>query len=192
MGQLSSRPHVIVTLLCLALRVTQTAVAVETTVTNAGPTTQPSGGAAKIGKLPFLTFDTRTKQVRVECETLGVEAPLEFFAVVVNGPEHETVVRSKVKPSDLHTALLALGLKPGAPVTYSKALDKWLPPHGPPLHIYMEYLKDGKLVSEPANRWMRDIKTKKVMPRTTWIFAGSRVMPDGTYAADSTGYLVSV
>jgi hypothetical protein len=56
----------------------------------------------------------------------------------------------------------------------------------------MEYLKDGKLVSEPANRWMRDIKTKKVMPRTTWIFAGSRVMPDGTYAADSTGYLVSV
>jgi hypothetical protein len=56
----------------------------------------------------------------------------------------------------------------------------------------MEYLKDGKLVSEPANRWMRDIKTKKVMPPTTWIFAGSRVMPDGTYAADSTGYLVSV
>jgi hypothetical protein len=88
--------------------------------------------------------------------------------------------------------LLALGLKPGAPVSYSKAADKWLPPHGPPLHIDMEYLKDGKLVSEPANRWMRDIKTKKPMPRTTWIFAGSRVMPDGNYAADSTGYLVSV
>src|SRR5262245_8256421 len=108
----------------------------------------------KVGKLPFLTFDTRTKEIRVECETLGVEAPLEFFAVVVNGPEHEAVVRSKAKPSDLHTALLALGLKPGAPVSYSKALDKWLPPHGPPLHIHMEYLKDGKLVSEPANRWM--------------------------------------
>src|SRR5829696_4919118 len=56
----------------------------------------------------------------------------------------------------------------------------------------MEYLKDGKLVSELASRWMRDIKTKKPMPRTTWIFAGSRVMPDGTYAADSTGYLISV
>jgi hypothetical protein len=154
------------------------------------PTTLPAVG--KVGKLPFLTFDTRTKQIRVECETLGVEAPLEFFAVVNNGPEHEAVVRSKVKPSDLHTSLLALGLKPGAPVTYSKAADKWLPPHGPPLHIYMEYLKDGKLLSEPANRWMRDIRTKKIMPRTTWIFAGSRVMPDGNYAADSTGYLVSV
>jgi hypothetical protein len=101
-------------------------------------------------------------------------------------------VRSKVKPSDLHTALLALGLKPGAPVSYSKAADKWIPPHGPPLHIHMEYLKDGKAVSEPVSRWMRDIKTKKPMPRTTWIFAGSRVMPDGNYAADSTGYLISV
>src|SRR4051812_33790670 len=193
MGHLLARPLFALMLLSITFAVAHKSFAAETTNPAAATgfsATQPSGG--KVGKLPFLTFDTRTKQVRVDCETLGVEAPLEFFAVVVNGPEHETVVRSKVKPSDLHTALLALGLKPGAPVSYSKALDKWLPPHGPPLHIHMEYLKDGKLVSEPANRWMRDIKTKKVMPRTTWIFAGSRVMPDGTYAADSTGYLVSV
>src|SRR4051794_41601729 len=154
------------------------------------PPKQPTTN--KVGKLPFLEFDARTKQVRVECEVLGIDAPLEFFAVVNNGPEHETVVRSKVKPSDLHTALLALGLKPGAPVSYSKAANKWLPPHGPPLHIHMEYEKDGKHVSDPANRWLRDIKTKKPMPRTTWIFAGSRVMNDGNYAADSTGYLISV
>lgn len=147
---------------------------------------------AKTGKLPHLEFNTKTRQVRVEAETLSVDTPLEFFAVVVNGPEHEAVIRSKVKPSDLHTALLALGLKPGSPVTYSKSLNKWLPPHGPPLHIHMEYEKDGKLVSEPANRWMRNLKTKKVMPPTTWIFAGSRVMNDGAYAADTTGYLVSV
>src|SRR3954470_10151930 len=101
----------------------------------------------KIGKLPFLEFDARTKQVRVECETLGVDAPLEFFAVVVNGPEHEAVVRSKAKPSDLHTALLAIGLKPGAPVSWSESAKKWLPPHGPPLHLTMEYEKNGKVVA---------------------------------------------
>src|SRR5215212_7424294 len=39
---------------------------------------------------------------------------------------------------------------------------------------------------------MRNVRTKKAMPTTTWIFAGSRVMNDGNYAADSTGYLVSV
>jgi hypothetical protein len=148
--------------------------------------------SAKTGKLPHLEFDAKTKQVRVEAETLAVDTPLEFFAVVVNGPEHEAIIRSKVKPSDLHTALLALGLKPGSPVSYSKSLNKWLPPHGPPLQIQMEYEKEGKRVSEPANRWMRNMKTKKVMPPTTWIFAGSRVMNDGAYAADTTGYLVSV
>lgn len=155
-----------------------------------GPARQAA--AAKEGKLPSLTFDGRSRQVRVEAETLEVDTPLEFFAVVFNGPEHEAVIRSKVKPSDLHTALLAVGLQPGSPVSYSKALNQWAPPHGPPLQIHMEYQKDGKTVVAPANRWMRNVRTKKPMPSTTWIFAGSRVMPDGNYAADSTGYLVSV
>jgi hypothetical protein len=147
---------------------------------------------AKSVTLPHLEFNLKTKQIRVEAEMLAVEMPLEFFAVVLNGPEHEAVIRSKVKPSDLHTALLAVGLKPGAPISWSKAANKWIPPHGPPLQVQMEYEKNGKLVSEPATRWMRNVKTKKEMPITTWIFAGSRVMNDGNYAADSTGYLVSV
>ena len=155
------------------------------------PQTKPAT-TNKVGRLPHLEFDVKGKRIRVECETLGVDTPLEFFAVVVNGPEHEAVVRSKVKPSDLHTALLAVGLKPGSPVSYSKAANKWIPPHGPPLQIHMEYKKDGKQVVEPANRWMRNMRTKQPMPVTTWIFAGSRVMNDGNYAADATGYLVSV
>ncbi|CAA9379192.1 MAG: hypothetical protein AVDCRST_MAG64-505, partial [uncultured Phycisphaerae bacterium] len=152
----------------------------------------PAKGGDGVGRLPFVTFNASTRQVRVEAETLEVDTPLEFFAVVFNGPEHEAVIRSKVKPSDLHTALLAVGLKPGSPVSYSEALNKWSPPHGPPLQIMMEFEKDGRTVAQPANRWMRNVKTKKPMPTTTWIFAGSRVMPDGNYAADSTGYLVSV
>jgi hypothetical protein len=166
-----------------------TICAIALSFTGAEPADKP---AAKTGKFPHLEFDAQTKQIRIECETLGVDTPLEFFAVVLNGPEHESVVRSRVKPSDLHTALLALGMKPGAPVSWSKSLNKWVPPHGPPLQIRMEFEKDGKLVTEPANRWMRNCKTKKVMPTTTWIFAGSRVMNDGNYAADTTGYLVSV
>ena len=158
----------------------------------AAPPASAKAGEGKGGKLPYVSFDAKSRQVRVEAETLAVDTPLEFFAVVFNGPEHESVIRSKVKPSDLHTALLAVGLEPGAPVTYVKSSNKWLPPHGPPLQIHMEYEKDGKPVSVPANRWMRNVRTKKPMPNTTWIFAGSRVMNDGNYAADSTGYLVSV
>jgi hypothetical protein len=151
----------------------------------------PAAGA-KIGKLPHLEFDAARKFVRVECDALGTDAPLEFFCCKTGTNEYESVLRSPVMPSDLHTALLAIGLAPGEPVTYSEALKKWIAPHGPPLHITMEYEKDGKIVSSPAFRWMRDVKTKKEPKGFTWVFTGSRVMPDGKYAADVTGYIVSV
>jgi hypothetical protein len=86
-----------------------------------------------------------------------------------------------------------LGLTPGEPVRFSKAADKWLPPHGPPLQIYCEWNDKAKgAVRIPAYRMMRNVKSKKDMPAMTWIFAGSRVMEDNKYAADTTGYLVSV
>ncbi|HLL89044.1 MAG TPA: YdjY domain-containing protein [Tepidisphaeraceae bacterium] len=142
---------------------------------------------------PHLSIDPVKKQVRVEAEMLGVEAPLEFFACVSGTSEHEAAVRSAVKPSDLHTALLVLGLQPGEPVRYSEAAKKWVPPHGPPLHLSVEWTdKDGRRQRVPAYRLMRDVRTKREMPPMTWIFAGSRVLEDGAYAADSTGYLVSV
>ena len=151
-----------------------------------GPTTAP------VGKFPGVEVDVQKKQIRIACQSLRVEAPLEFFCVVAGTSEHESVLRTAAKPSHIHTALLMLGLEPGEPVKYSEAAKKWFPPHGPPLSISVEFVKDGKTVKLPANQLMRDIRTKKPMPATTWIFAGSRVMPDGVYAADVTGYVVSI
>lgn len=146
----------------------------------------PKGGA-----FPFLKVDAKAKQVRVECEALRVENPLEFFLCVAGTTEHESVLRSKVKPSHLHAALLMIGLKPGQPVHFSEAANKWLPPHGPPLQLSVEFEKEGKAITLPANRLMRDVKSKKEMPPTTWIFTGSKLIDD-TYAADRAGYLVSL
>jgi hypothetical protein len=85
-----------------------------------------------------------------------------------------------------------IGLEPGSPVKYSEAAKKWIPPHGPPLSISVEFKKDGKLVRMPATRLMRSIKTKDPMPPHAFIFAGSQIGPDGAYAADITGYVVSI
>jgi hypothetical protein len=153
----------------------------------AQPTTAPAAG-----KFPHVEVDARRKQVRITCEALRVEAPLEFFCCVAGTNEHEAVLRSAVKPSHLHAALLMIGLEPGEPVRYSEAAKRWIPPHGPPLRISVEFEKDGKMVARPAYKLMRSVKTKQPMPALTWIFAGSRVMEDGNYAADVTGYLVSI
>lgn len=160
----------------------------------AAPASRPATGPATLpaGKLPHLEVDAKAKRLRVECETLNVRSPLEFFCVVRGSSEHESVLRSDVKPSHLHMALLMLGLEPGAPLTWSEQEQKWLPPHGPALKISVEYEKDGKVVQYPANRLMRGTESKKEAPAMTWIFAGSRLMEDGKYAADVTGYLVSI
>jgi len=146
----------------------------------------------RIGKMPHLEFNLDKKQVRIECEALDTNAPLEFFCCETGTNEYESVLRSSVTPSNLHTALLAIGLKPGSPVTYSEAEKKLIPPNGPPLRISLEYEKDGKPVHCVAQHWLRDVKSKKEPPHFGWVFAGSRVMPDGKYAADMTGYIVSV
>jgi hypothetical protein len=144
-------------------------------------------------KMPHVSVDVKKREIRIEAEALNPQMALEFFCCLAGTAEHEAVMRSEAKPSHVHLALLMLGLQPGEPVRFSKAADKWLPPHGPPLHISCEWVgKDGKTVRVPANRMMRGVKDKKTMPPTTWIFAGSRVMDDGKYAADVTGYLVSV
>lgn len=159
----------------------------------AAPATQPAAvepGQTK--KLPHLTVDVKNRQVRVECISLGVDAPLEFFVVTTGGPTHESVLASRVKPSDLHLAMLMIGLEPGEPVRYSQTAERWFPPTGPRIHLSVEFEQNGKTVHMPATRLMRHLRTRKEMPATTWIFCGSRVMDDGNYAADVTGYITSV
>ena len=144
------------------------------------------------GAMPYVHVDVRKKQIRVDCQALNVDIPLEFFCVTAGGNEHESVLRTPARPSHIHLALLMLGLQPGEPVKYSEAAQRWFPPHGPPLHISVEYQRDGRTVSMPANKLMRSVKTRQAMPPLTWIFAGSRILDDGTYGADPTGYVVSI
>jgi len=142
--------------------------------------------------LPHIRVDVKAKKVYVDCEALNVDIPLEFFCVTDGGNEYESVLRTAAKPSNIHFALLMLGLKPGAPATFDANHQRWLPPYGAPLDITCQFKKDGKLVTIPACQMMRSIKTHKAMPQSVWVFDGSRIMPDGVYAADVTGYVVSI
>lgn len=153
-----------------------------------------AGEGAKAAKLPHVSFDVDKKQVRVECEALRVGGPLEFFLCRAGTAEHEAVLRSRALPSHVHFALLAIGLKPGAPLTFVEETEKWIPPHGPPLNMSVEFEKDGKTVTYPAHRLLLDMKTRKEAQAFQWVFTGSRMMQgdDNRYAADDTGYMVTL
>ncbi len=145
-----------------------------------------------LGKLPHISVDVSQRQVRVDCTMLGIDTPLEFFCVLKGTNEHESVLRTEALPSHIHFALLMLGLEPGEPVHYVQASKRWIPPDGKPVNISVEFMKEGKLVTLPASALIRDIHTKRQQPPHSWIFTGSKLSPDGAYAADITGYLVSV
>jgi len=145
-----------------------------------------------IARFPHVEIDLKNKQIRVQCETLNAHMPLEFFCVVRGGQEHESVLRTDARPSTIHFGLLALGAKPGEPAHIVEATRMWYPPTGEPLKISCRYLLNGKTVEVPACRLMRSVKTKQEMPAMDWVFDGSRLLPDGRYAADLTGYVVSI
>lgn len=155
---------------------------------SAGPaTTRPA-----VGVLPHTEFDLAARQVRIASEVIGVNAPLEFFCVVAGTAEHESILRTRAKPSDIHTALLALGINPGQPLRYDATTDRWLPPQGPRLDLYVKWQDNGKTVQKPAAALIRNLRTKQQIPEIYWVFAGSRIMPDGTYAADITGQVAAL
>jgi hypothetical protein len=157
---------------------------------DASPATQPSSD--RIGHLPHVEIDLKNRQIRVDCEALNARMPLEFFCVEKGGQEHETVLRTEARPSSIHFGLLAMGLKPGEPAHVDEAARLWYPPTGPALKISCQFMLNGKLITVPANRMMRSVKTHDEMPEMTWVFDGSRLLPDGRYAADLTGYVVSI
>jgi hypothetical protein len=68
----------------------------------------------------------------------------------------------------------------------------WYPPTGDPVKISCQYVLNGQTVEVPGYRMMRSVKTKQEMPALDWVFDGSRLLPDGRYAADLTGYVVSM
>ena len=158
----------------------------------------PSEGApaaaalAPATPLAHVHVDLPHHEVDIDCQALRVGTPLEFFCVIDGGNEHESVLRTPAKPSDIHFALLMLGLKPGAPATFDGNTQRWIPPHGAAVHVLCRFELHGKTVELPAYRMMRSVKTRQEMRPTYWVFDGSRIMPDGTYAADVTGYVVSI
>jgi hypothetical protein len=147
-------------------------------------------------KLPHIQVDVAARQVRVECEAIELDAPLEFVCVARGGNEHEAMLRTDARPSHVHLALLMLGLEPGTPLRYMDAAQRWVPPSGPPLMVSLEFEREGKQVRVPVSRVLRHVVNEDdPRPQNSiknWVFTGSQIQEGGGYAADVTGYIVSL
>ncbi len=130
------------------------------------------------------------------------DAPRVYLELVVCGrdsKEHESLVVSDAKASEIHAALLAMGLEPGSPATFeaddSEAGWKSNPPAGPSVDIEFQWLDaEGTERTAHPSQWIRGLNGEP-FERGPWVFAGSRfVQRQGQerYDADFSGTIVGL
>lgn len=117
-------------------------------------------------------------RVLVAAEVVMREGPLEVFLCKKNTKEHESILRSDVKPEFIHASLEAAGVKKGAPVQFVNAQSgepEYKPASGDKVRVQVYFTQDGKPKLQRAQDWITDTKTKKPMAHD-WVFSGSRFM----------------
>jgi len=126
-------------------------------------------------------IDAKQKAVLVDGYVSLNEGLLEMFACPSGTKEHESVVAVYSSAQTIHTALLAVGAKPGHPVQWD---PKFAPPAGTEIEIevhwpvassHREPNQNWRICS--AQLWLTDLSTKKPMSHP-WVFAGSGFWKD--------------
>lgn len=176
-----------------------------TPVTPAQPAT-PSSGMREL--FPGLRIDVAQKLIEIDA-TVPIDAHnprtprvyLELFVCPPDTKEHEAVALTKVPPSQVHAALLLLGLEPGSPGKFAFEGKRLVstPPKGPSVRVTIAHEHNGSEVELPATDWAittRDGRTlTEFAPSERFVFAGSMfVKRDGRefYYADMDGTLIGL
>lgn len=132
----------------------------------------------KVGKNVYLeTPDNGSRRVVINAYVCLREGQLEGFLTKRQAKEHEYILASDCDAQIIHAALIATGAEAGSPVKFGPG-DQYAPAHGTLIKVSVQYKdKQGKLVSVPAQQWIRNAVKKKPLDHE-WVFAGSRLIPD--------------
>ncbi len=172
-----------------------------TSLAAAEPTAGPAGTDTRPAKtapagLPHLRIDMKKRTVEMDCRVALNEGALELLVCAPQTKEHEAILVTDAKPSHLHAALLALGLRPGKPAHWAKTVSgrrMLVPPAGAQLEISVRFKGgDGKTTTVAAQEWLSREQEDDEMPPYNWVFIGSVVLGQGQYWADREGDIISV
>jgi len=164
----------------------------------------PSAGADDKPSESGLVIDKEKRSVTIPCKiaprklpNLSEVYPIEVVATypAPDGKKaHETVVTFTARPSEIHAALVGMGLTPGKP---ARGEDESA--SGPELKVSLEVAGPGgkpKLV--PIEKTLIDKRTGKPLPALKWRFTGSALKEaapgksERVYAADASGTLIAI
>jgi hypothetical protein len=135
------------------------------------PTSKPvESRKVEIGKNVTLEVQGDKRRVLVNATVCLQRGALELLMCRKQTKEHEAILTSDADARDIHKGLVVAGAESGKPAKYLE--NKIQPPTGTKIKISVQYEKKGKLVTEPAGKWIRNMKTLKDL-NEDWVFAGS-------------------
>jgi len=148
---------------------------------------KPEPKKVVVGKNITLEVQGDRRRVLVEAVVCLREGQLEHLLTRKEKKEHEAILSADLDGRDLHKALLLAGGKEGSPVKFE---PKYQPASGSRIQITLQYEEQGKVVTIPAQQWIRGVKTKKDLTHD-WVFAGSRFVPNPLDATKPDYYLAN-
>jgi len=126
-------------------------------------------------ELPGLRLDLKAKTVEFDGTFCVGDYPLELLACQGTMKDYESMITSPCKPSVLHTALLALGLKPRVRDQKDPGIVRR---EGDHVDLRLRFTKDGKEITVEPRDLILYIETKKHIEATPFVFFGSFLFPD--------------
>ncbi len=150
-------------------------------------------------------IDLKSKRVFLDGYIAMRDGPLEMFACPTGTKEHESIVATMAKSSDVHAALLAIGAQTGTTVRF---LPRYVPATGQRIRVWVCYYGNNdkgqsvpttetsevlplgsKFEVADARSWIVKTGTEQQMV-VDWVFAGSGFWKDPAdnreyYRADS-------
>lgn len=158
----------------------------------------PAEGKIRIGD---VVVDRSAGTVSFPARVVKPAYLLEFFLCRAGTKEYESVLATDVRASDLHAAMLLLGLSPGLPAEAPGGV--FLPPRGATVAVELRWTDpEGKRRSASAGDWLAPSgvenekdgtdNRKNFRPPARWVFVGSEMLPGGGYLADQDGGIIAV
>ena len=130
---------------------------------------------------------------------------LEAVVCTRNSKEHETLLATDARPSNIHAALLLLGAQPGEPGSWEPGEHDEIiniPPKGPAVSVEFVWTDaNGAERADDPVSWIVSDADGQHLPDHDWVFAGSRIIewtppgkdaPVGVYDADYSGTLIGL
>jgi hypothetical protein len=150
-----------------------------------------------------LKFSSATHEVRVPAAVNMTEGILEYALVHENGKTHESLLKTKISPTELNVALLLCNYEPHIgeaaqfleepkPETKAKMALPMEREGANRVHLAVEW-KDAAGVTQkaPLSAWIRDMTAKKPLETPHWTYTGSFVTQSG-YAAEDDGSHIAI